>query len=69
MGEVEIIFNVPAGAQASSVMSVSQYGTAEGETLLNSGTMVRIDRVEKSDGHKASEIRIFMDVIGVKPIK
>ena len=68
-GEVEIIFNAPAGTQASSVMSVSQYGTSEGETLLNSGTTVRIDRVEKSDGHKASAIRIFMDVIGVKPIK
>jgi len=68
-GEVEIIFNVPTGTQASSVMSVSKYGTTEGETLLNSGTMVRIVRVEKSDGHKQSKIRIFMDVIGTKPIK
>lgn len=65
-GDVEIIAYLPEGAQASSVMSISKYGTAEGETLANAGTMVRIDRIEESDGHQYSSIRIFMDFIGVK---
>lgn len=64
-GNVEVIMTVPEGAQASSIMSVSRFGTGEGETLLNSGTMVYIDRIEKSDGHFGSDIRVFMDVIGV----
>lgn len=65
-GDVEIIAYLPEGAQASSVMSISQFGTGEGETLANAGTMVRIDRIEESDGHQYSSIRIFMDFIGVK---
>lgn len=65
-GRVEMVFNAPAGTQASSVMSISQYGTMEGETLLNSGTVVRIDRIEQSDGHKGSEIRVFVDIIGTQ---
>lgn len=64
-GNVEIIAYLPEGAQASSIMSISQYGTSEGETLANAGTMVRIDRIEPSDGHMGSDIRVFMDVIGV----
>lgn len=62
-GNVEIIFHAPAGTSASSIMKISQYGTAEGETLLNAGTMVRIASVEKSDGHKSSRIRVFMEII------
>ena len=64
-GDVEIIAYLPEGSQASSIMSISQYGTSEGETLANAGTMVRIDRIEPSDGHMGSDIRVFMDVIGV----
>lgn len=64
-GDVEVVLNVPQGAQASSIMSISQYGTGEGETLLAPGTTVKIDRVEASDGHMGSSIRVFMDVIGV----
>lgn len=62
-GEVEIIFNAPAGIPATSIMKISQYGTMEGETLLNAGTRVRIDSIEESDGHKDSAIRIFMDIL------
>lgn len=68
-GSVEIIFRAPAGTQASSVMSVSRYGVSEGETLLNAGTQVRIDRIEVSDGHKCSDIRVYMDIIGTSPQK
>lgn len=63
-GDVEIVFNAPKGTYASSIMSVSQFGTAEGETLLNAGTKVLIRGIEKSDGHMSSTIRIFMDIIG-----
>lgn len=63
-GGVEIIFNAPAGMQASSIMGISQYGTAEGETLLNAGTQVMIEKIEKSDGHKGSSIRVFMTILG-----
>ena len=62
-GDVEIIFSAPAGTAASSVMSISQYGTGEGETLLNAGTNVIIRKIEESDGHKGSIIRIFMEII------
>lgn len=63
IGDVEIIFKAPKGTQASSIMSISQYGTAEGETLLNAGTNVKIIDVEESDGHKGSSIRVFMEII------
>lgn len=63
MGDVEIIFHAPAGTSASSIMKISKYGTDEGETLLNAGTMVRVASVEKSDGHKGSTIRVFMEII------
>ena len=62
-GDVEVIFHAPSGTPASSIMSISKYGTEEGETLLNAGTTVRIDSIEKSDGHKSSKIRVFMEII------
>lgn len=64
-GDVEIVAYLPPGAQASSVMSISQFGTGEGETLMNAGTNVYIDRIEESDGHMGSSIRVFMNIIGV----
>lgn len=60
---IEIIFHAPPGTSASSIMNISQFGTSEGETLLNAGTMVRIISVEESDGHMYSKIRIFMEII------
>ena len=62
-GDVEIIFSAPKGTAASSVMSISNLGTGEGETLLNAGTNVIIRKIEESDGHKGSSIRIFMEII------
>ena len=62
-GNVEIIFHAPTGTSASSIMKISKYGTDEGETLLNAGTLVRILSVEKSDGHMSSSIRVFMEII------
>lgn len=62
-GKVEIIFHAPPGTSASSIMSISNFGTGEGETLLNAGTTVRIASIEKSDGHLNSRIRVFMEII------
>lgn len=60
---VEVILYAPKGTSASSIMSISRYGTAEGETLLNAGTKVRCIKIEDSDGHKSSRIRVFMEVL------
>lgn len=62
-GEVEVIMNLKKGTMGSSVTSISQYGKIEGEFLINAGQMMRIDKIEKSDGHRGSSIRIFMTSI------
>lgn len=62
-GNVEIIFHAPPGTSASSIMSISNFGTGEGETLLNAGTTVRIVSIEKSNGHMGSTIRAFLEII------
>lgn len=62
-GDVEVVIYAPKGASASSIMSISRFGTSEGETLLNAGTTVRCIKVEQSDGHKGSSIRVFMEII------
>ena len=63
--DVEIIIYAPQGTQGTSVMTISQFGTDEGEFLLNAGTQVRIDRIEESDGHMGSSIRVYMEIVGV----
>ena len=62
-GEVEMLFYAPKGTAASSIMRISQYGTSEGETLLNAGTRVKIHKIELSDGHMNSRIRIFCEIL------
>ena len=62
-GDVEVVLNLPPGTEAASIMRISRYGTSEGETLLNAGTMVKCQKIEKSDGHQGSDIRVFLDVI------
>lgn len=62
-GNVEIIMYAPKGISASSIMSISQYGTSEGETLLNANTTVKCLKIEESDGHKNSTIRVYMEII------
>jgi len=62
-GNVEVIFYAPKGTSASSIMSISNFGTGEGETLLNANTTVRCIKVEASDGHKGSDLRVFMEIL------
>lgn len=63
-GDVEVVMHAPVGTQGTSVMSISQFGTGEGEFLLNAGTKVRVVKVEKSDGHMDSNIRVYMEILG-----
>lgn len=63
IGDVEMIFYAPKGTAASSIMRISNFGTDEGETLLNAGTRVKIHKIEVSDGHKRSNIRIFCEIL------
>ena len=61
--EVEILFHAPKGTPAASIMNISVFGTGEGETLLRDDTTVVCDRIEKSDGHKESKIRVFLRIV------
>lgn len=63
-GDVEVVMHAPVGTQGTSIMSISRYGTDEGEFLLNAGTKVRVVKVEKSDGHMDSDIRVYMEILG-----
>lgn len=62
-GSVEVVFHAPKGTAGSSIMSISKFGTGEGEFLLNAGTRVKIVDIQKSDGHKGSDIRVFMEIV------
>ena len=62
-GEIEMVLYAPENTAASSIMSVSQFGKGEGETLLNTDTTIKILKVEESDGHKASRIRVFAEIL------
>ena len=62
-GDVEIVLFAPKGTPAASIMNISQFGTGEGETLLRDNLTVVCDRIEQSDGHKGSSIRVFLQVI------
>lgn len=60
---LEIIFKAPPGTAMSSIMKLSQFGTAEGETLLDAETRVRCIKIEDSDGHMSSAIRMYLEII------
>lgn len=62
-GNVEMIFYAPKGTSASSIMRISNFGTSEGETLLNTSTKIKIISIEQSDGHMRSDIRVFAEII------
>lgn len=62
-GSVEVVFHAPKGTAGSSIMSISNFGTDEGEFLLNAGTKVEIIDIQRSDGHMDSDIRVFMEIV------
>lgn len=62
-GDVEIVMRLPEGTEAQSIMRISRYGTAEGETLLDHGMRVKCLLIEESDRHQGSRTRVFLDII------
>lgn len=62
-GALEVVYCVPKGSEGASIMRISNFGTGEGETILNAGTKVRFARAERSDGHFGSRIRVYLEVI------
>ena len=62
-GDVEMLFYAPENTAASSIMGISIHGTREGETLLNADTTIKIHKIEESDGHKKSKIRVFAEIL------
>lgn len=62
-GNVEMVLYAPENTLASSIMGISQFGTEEGETLLNTDTTIKILKIEDSDGHKNSKIRVFAEIL------
>lgn len=63
-GDVEYVIDAPKGTAGASVMSISKYGTSEGEFLLAPGTKVICEKVEAArDGHKKALVRVFIKVI------
>ena len=62
-GVVEMVLYAPENTLASSIMGISQFGTEEGETLLNTDTTIKILKIEDSDGHKNSRIRVFAEIL------
>ena len=62
-GDVEMIFYVPKGTHASSVMSISRYGASEGETILPPGTKIKIHSIDRAHKEHGSNIRVFAEII------
>lgn len=63
-GDVEYVIDAPKGTAGTSIMSISSYGTNEGEFLLAPGTKVICEKVEAArDGHKKALVRVFIKVL------
>lgn len=62
-GKVEMVIFAPPGTKAASIMTISQFGTGEGETLFRDDTTVLCRGIEASDGHFHSSIRAYIEVI------
>lgn len=63
-GPVEVIIKVPKGGSAVSIMNISNFGTDEGELLLNAGTKVKCLSIKRSSpSHMQSAIQVFLEVI------
>lgn len=63
-GDVEYVIDAPKGTAGTSIMSISNYGTDEGEFLLAPGTKVICEKVEAArDGHKRALVKVFLKVL------
>ena len=63
-GEVEVILYAPKGTAGLSVTEMSNYGREEGEFLLNAGTKVICEGIERAKtGHKNSVITVYLRIL------
>lgn len=63
-GDVEYVIDAPKGTAGTSIMSISNFGTGEGEFLLAPGTKVICTKVEAAkDGHKKALVKVFLKVL------
>lgn len=62
-GDIEMIIYAPKGTNAAAMSAASSYGKSEMEVLLNAGTTIKINKIEESDGHKYSDIRIYAEIL------
>lgn len=63
-GDVEYVIDAPKGTAGTCIMSISNYGTDEGEFLLAPGTKVICEKVEAArDGHKRALVKVFLKVL------
>lgn len=63
-GSVEYIFQAPKGTAGMSIMTISRFGTGEGEFLLNAGTRIKVKEVLPAwDNHKYARLRVFLEII------
>lgn len=63
-GSVEYIFQAPKGTAGMSIMTISRFGTREGEFLLNAGTRIKVKEVLPAwDNHKHARLRVFLEII------
>lgn len=61
---VEYVIDAQKGTAGTSIMSISQYKTKEGEFLLAPGTKVICEKVEAAtDGHKLAAVRVFLKIL------
>lgn len=61
---VEYVIDAPKGTAGTSIMSISNYKTGEGEFLLAPGTKVICEKVEAAtDGHKLAAVRVFLKIL------
>ena len=66
-GSLEVLFFAPPETEGSSIMSISRFGTSEGETLLAPEVGVKFLGIEASeDGHKRSQYRMYVELIPKK---
>lgn len=63
-GELETVFYIQQGTNASSVMSISRYGTSEGELIIGNGYHAVIRGFEYLErAHKDAHVRMFVEIV------
>lgn len=63
-GPLETVFYLPKGTNASAVMSISRFGTGEGELIIGNGHYAVIRGFEYLErAHKDAHVRMFVEIV------